>query len=143
MRLAEVLPHVNAALNGASVLLLVAGWIAIRRRRYRIHMRLMLAACASSALFLAGYLTRIALTGIHRFPGDGVLRDAYLGILSSHILLAAATLPLVAWTLRLSISRRFEKHRRIARITLPVWMYVSATGVIVYLMLYHLATRPT
>ena len=136
MGIAEILPTVNATLNGTSALLLLAGWLAVRRGRHKIHIRLMVAACVSSALFLAGYLTRIALTGTHRFPGTGPTRAAYVAILSSHTLLAAATLPLVTRTLFLSLSRRFAEHRRIARVTLPVWMYVSVTGVVVYLMLY-------
>jgi len=141
MHLAEILPTVNASLNGTSALLLLAGWIAVRRGWHSTHIRLMLAACASSTLFLAGYLTRITLTGAHRFPGAGLARAAYVAILSSHTLLAAATLPLVVRTLFLSLSGRFVEHRRIARVTLPVWMYVSVTGVVVYVMLYHLAPR--
>ena len=101
----------------------------------------MLAACASSVLFLAGYVTRIALTGTHRFPGTGALRAAYLLLLGSHTLLAAAALPLVLRTLQLSLTSRFPEHRRVARVTLPVWLYVSVTGVVVYVVLYHLAPR--
>jgi putative membrane protein len=101
----------------------------------------MLSALACSALFLVGYLTRLALTGTHRFPGGGALRATYLAVLGSHTLLAAAALPLVLRTLYLALRERFEAHRRLARWTFPIWAYVSATGVVVYLMLYHLAPR--
>jgi putative membrane protein len=136
--LAQVLPRVNAALNAASALLLLAGWRAIRAGRPEVHRAFMLSAFGSSALFLVGYLTRVALTGTHRFPGGGAVRAAYLAILGSHTLLAVAALPLVLRTLYLALRGRFEEHRKIARWTLPVWMYVSVTGVVVYVMLYHL-----
>lgn len=141
MTLAEALPTVNAVLNGTSAVLLVAGFVAIRRGARERHRALMLAACACSVLFLAGYFTRIALTGTHRFPGDGALRAAYLAVLLSHTVLAAAAGPLVLRTLFLAFRARFPDHRRIARATLPVWLYVSVTGVVVYVMLYHLAPR--
>jgi len=139
VRLAGLLPSVNAALNAASATLLFAGWRAIRARRVALHRALMLAACGSSVLFLAGYFTRIALTGTHRFPGGGSLRLAYLVILASHTLLAAVTLPLVLRTLQLSLGARFTEHRRVARFTFPIWIYVSITGVVVYVMLYWIA----
>jgi len=139
--LGEILPPVNAALNGASACLLVLGWRAIRSGRRERHRAFMLSALATSALFLAGYLSRIALTGTHRFPGTGALRAAYLALLGSHTLLAAAALPLVLRALWLAWKGRFDAHRRIARVTLPVWLYVSATGVLVYVVLYHLAPR--
>jgi putative membrane protein len=137
--LARLLPPVNAALNGASGLLLLAGWRAIRAGDRARHRRWMLGAFACSALFLAGYLTRVALTGSHPFPGGGWARAAYLVLLGSHTLLAAACLPLALTTLGLALRERFDIHRRLARLTLPVWLYVSATGVLVYLVLYHLA----
>ena len=140
MTLATTLPTVNAAFNATSAALLLLGWRAIRARRRELHRALMLGACASSVLFLAGYFTRIALTGVHRFPGGGALATAYLAILASHTILAALTLPLVLRTLQLSLGRRFPEHRRVARLTFPVWMYVSVTGVAVYVMLYHLAS---
>ena len=139
MTLGSVLPSVNAALNAASATLLFLGWRAIRGGHRERHRALMLAACASSVLFLAGYLTRIALTGTHRFPGTGSLRLAYLAVLGSHTVLAALTLPLALRTLQLSLSARYLEHRRVARLTFPVWIYVSLTGVVVYVMLYHLA----
>ena len=141
MTLAAALPTFNAALNAASAALLFAGWRAIRTRRRERHRALMLGACASSALFLAGYLTRVALTGTHRFPGEGALRAAYLALLASHTALAALALPLVLRTLQLSLGSRFPEHRRLARLTFPVWIYVSATGVAVYVMLYWVAPR--
>ena len=137
--LAAALPTVNASLNAASAALLLMGWRAIRAGRRELHRALMLGACASSVLFLGGYFTRIALTGTHRFPAGGTLRVTYLTVLASHTILAALTLPLVLRTLQLSLGQRFPEHRRVARLTLPVWMYVSVTGVAVYIMLYHLA----
>lgn len=139
MSLGEILPSVNATLNGTCAVLLLAGFTAIRRGRPALHRGLMLAACASSLLFLASYLTRIALTGTHRFPGGGALKAAYLAILLSHTVLAALAAPLVLRTLFLAFRERFPDHRRLARATLPIWMYVSVTGVVVYVMLYHLA----
>ena len=139
MNLGGTLPSVNAALNTASATLLFSGWRAIRAGRRDLHRALMLGACASSTLFLAGYLTRVALTGTHRFPGAGALRVAYLALLGSHTALAALTLPLVLRTLQLSFSARFPEHRRLARLTFPVWIYVSITGIVVYAMLYHVA----
>ncbi len=139
MALADVLPGVNAALNATSGVLAVLGFRAIRAGRRDTHRAFMIAAVTTSILFLAGYVTRMALTGTHRFPGGGALRAAYLLVLGSHTLLAAATLPMALRTLFLSLRERFPEHRRIARFTFPVWMYVSVTGVVVYVMLYHLA----
>ncbi len=139
MTLGSVLPGVNAALNALSAVLVVAGFVAIRRGRRDVHRALMLAAVASSVLFLAGYLTRVALTGMHRFPGQGLLRTAYLAVLGSHTLLAVVAAPLVIATLTLALRQRFGTHRRLARTTLPIWLYVSVTGVIVYVLLYRVA----
>jgi uncharacterized membrane protein YozB (DUF420 family) len=130
---------VNAALNATSATLLFLGWRAIRSGERIRHRNLMLAALGTSALFLVGYLTRIALTGTHRFPGDGWLRTGYLLLLGSHTLLAAAIVPLIAVTLWLAWKGRFDAHRRIARYTFPAWLYVSVTGVLVYVMLYWVA----
>jgi putative membrane protein len=137
--LADLLPSVNATLTATSAVLLVLGFRAIRAGRRETHRALMLAAVASSVLFLVSYVTRIALTGTHRFPGDGALRAVYLAVLASHTILAALAGPLVLRTLFLAFRARFPDHRRIARWTLPVWLYVSVTGVVVYVMLYHLA----
>ncbi|HET8540087.1 MAG TPA: DUF420 domain-containing protein [Anaeromyxobacter sp.] len=142
MTLADVLPPVNASLNATSAVLLVLGFRAIRAGRMARHRALMLGALASSLLFLAAYATRIALTGTHAFPGSGPLRAAYLVVLASHTALAALCGPLVLRTLFLAWRARFPGHRRIARVTLPVWLYVSVTGVAVYVMLYHLAPHP-
>jgi putative membrane protein len=138
MTLADALPTVNATLNATSAVLLLSGWRAIRAGRRDVHRALMLSASASSALFLAGYLTRIALTGTHRFPDGGLLRATYLVVLASHTFLAVTALPLVLRTLFLALRDRYPEHRRIARWTLPIWFYVSATGVAVYVMLYRL-----
>ncbi len=135
----EVLPSINALLNATSATLLLLGWRAIRVGKRERHRAFMLAACASSVLFLVGYFTRIALTGTHHFPGTGILRTGYLALLATHTVFAALTLPLVVRTLFLSLRQRFTEHRRIARLTFPVWMYVSITGVAVYILLYHVA----
>lgn len=141
MTLGELLPPVNATLNGTSAVLVILGWRAIRAGERQRHRALMLAALASSVLFLVGYLTRIALTGTHRFPGAGALRAIYLGVLGSHTVLAAFAAPLILWTLALALRARFPDHRRLARKTLPIWLYVSVTGVAVYVLLYQLAPR--
>ncbi len=137
--LSATLPAVNAALNATSAVLLLLGHRAIRRGAMETHRRLMLAAFGSSVLFLAGYVTRIALTGLHRFPGTGLLRAAYLAILASHTLLAATVAPLAVVALTLALRARFAGHRRVAKVTFPIWIYVSVTGVIVYGLLYHVA----
>jgi putative membrane protein len=139
MTVAAVLPSVNAALNATSAVLLVLGWRAIRRGARETHRRLMLAAFSTSTLFLACYLARVALTGTHRFPGSGAWKLAYLFLLASHTLLAAAAAPLAVRTLFLGLSSRFPAHRRLARATFPIWMFVSVSGVLVYVMLYRLA----
>jgi putative membrane protein len=139
MTLAETLPSVNAALNGTSAVLVVLGWIAIRRGRRETHRALMIAAVSSSALFLVSYLTRVALTGTHRFPAEGAAKAVYLAVLGSHTLLAALAAPMILRALFLALRARFPAHRRIARWAFPIWLYVSVTGVVVYWMLYHLA----
>ncbi|HQR30400.1 MAG TPA: DUF420 domain-containing protein [Anaeromyxobacteraceae bacterium] len=139
MNLAEILPPVNASLNATSAVLLVLGWRAIRAGRRERHKALMISALSTSGLFLVGYLTRVALTGTHRFPGQGALRAAYLLLLGSHTLLAAAIVPLVGFTLFHAWKGDFTAHRRVARYTLPAWLYVSVTGVLVYVMLYWVA----
>jgi len=139
MTLGEILPPVNAALNASSATLIFLGWRAIRTGHRTRHRNLMLSALGASALFLVGYLTRMALTGTHRFPGTGWLRTGYLVLLGSHTLLAATIVPLVAVTLWFAWKGRFDSHRRIARYALPAWLYVSVTGVLVYVMLYWVA----
>ncbi|MDR7521323.1 MAG: DUF420 domain-containing protein [Armatimonadota bacterium] len=132
------LPSVNAALNAASAALLVAAFRAVRRGQIGRHHTLMLAALATSALFLVSYLYYHAHAGATRFAGTGWIRPAYFALLGTHTVLAAAVLPLVVITLVRALRGQFSRHRRIARVTLPLWWYVSFSGVIVYLMLYHL-----
>jgi protein SCO1/2 len=129
-------PTLHALLNAASFLCLLAGWRAIRRKAVDRHRRWMLAALACSLLFLVSYLLWHARYGSRPFAGAGALRTAYLAILLSHTVLAAALVPLVGMTVVRALKGRFEAHRRIARFTLPVWLYVSVTGVVVYWMLY-------
>jgi putative membrane protein len=139
MTLAEALPSVNAGFNALSACALFAGYWAIRTRRFALHWKLMATAFAASTLFLIGYLTRFALTGVHRFPLDGPIRTAYYVLLTSHTILAVSVLPFVLRTLWLSaVKRKFAQHKRVAVWTFPVWAYVSVTGVIVYVMLYRL-----
>lgn len=132
------LPAINAVLNAASAVLLVAGFLAIRRRRIIVHRRLMLSAVTCSALFLASYLYYHAHVGATRFAGTGWARPAYFAILGTHTVLAAVIVPLVLVTLSRGLRAQFARHRPIARVTLPLWLYVSITGVAVYMMLYHL-----
>lgn len=136
-RLGAVLPTVNAALNSLSAVLLFCGWLAIRRREVTIHRRCMIGAFSVSALFLVSYLVRFALTGTHRYGGSGALKVVYLVLLFSHMALAAAVPVLAIASLWLGLKGRFDRHRRWVRWAYPIWMYVSVTGVIVYLMLYH------
>lgn len=131
------LPAVNATLNGAAAVLLTAGWVAIRRKRVAVHRFLMIAAVVTSALFLASYLTYHAVHGSRRFPGQGPIRAVYLTILASHTVLAAAVVPLVLVTLYRAWRGQDERHRAVARWTLPIWLYVSITGVTVYWLLYR------
>jgi putative membrane protein len=132
------LPVVNATLNGTSAVLLVLAYRAIRMREIDRHRRLMLSAAATSAVFLVTYLYYHAHVGSVRFPGHGPVRTLYFAILISHTILAAAIVPLVLRTLYLGLRRRDATHRRIARWTLPLWLYVSVTGVVIYVMLYRL-----
>jgi putative membrane protein len=134
----SVLPAVNAALNGASAVLLVSARGFIRRGRVTVHRALMLAAVGTSTLFLVSYLGYHAHAGIVRFQGHGWSRPLYFTILTTHTILAAVIVPLVAITLVFGLRRRDARHRAIARWTYPIWLYVSVTGVVIYLMLYHL-----
>ena len=133
----DALATVNAALNLTSTVLLLAGYRHIRRRDTRRHRRCMIGAVAASALFLVLYLLRFSLTGTHTFQGPETVRRVYLAVLFSHMVLAAAVVPLVLRLLHLARRRRFKAHRALARWTFPVWLYVSVTGLFVYLMLYH------
>lgn len=131
------LPTVNATLNGVAGLLLVAGYLAIRSRRIRLHRALMTGAFGCSVLFLVSYLVYHAQVGSVRFQGPGAIRTVYLAILLTHTVLAAVVPVLAVVTLRRALEGRFAAHRRIARWTFPIWLYVSATGVAVYWMLYR------
>lgn len=132
------LPTVNAVLNGTSAILLTMGYLFIRRRKMKVHRVFMLAAFGVSALFLISYLTYHYNVGSVAFNGEGWIRPIYFTVLISHIVLAAAILPLVIVVLVRALRERFDRHARIARWALPVWLYVSASGVVVYLMLYRI-----
>ncbi len=132
------LPALNAALNATATILLLVGWGLIRRRRTEAHRRAMLSAFVCSALFLVSYLVYHFQAGSVRFQGTGAARTLYLSILLSHTLLAAAVPFLAVVTLVRALARRYDRHRRIARWTLPIWLYVSATGVVIYWMLYQM-----
>jgi uncharacterized membrane protein YozB (DUF420 family) len=132
------LPALNATLNAASAVLLLLGYLAIRRRARETHRRFMIAALATSATFLVSYLVYHFQVGSVPFRGQGGLRLAYFTILLSHTVLAVAIVPLVLVTLVRALRERFDAHRRIARLTLPLWSYVSVTGVVIYWMLYRL-----
>jgi putative membrane protein len=135
--LGDHLALVNAILNGASALLILLGRVAIARGRRDVHRGLMLGALGTSATFLVSYLTRVALTGTHADPHHGIVHVTYLAILITHMLLAIAVVPMVLRALWLAYKGRFAQHRSLARVTFPVWLYVSVTGVVVYVMLYH------
>ncbi len=133
----ELLAPINASLNATASLCLLAGFRFIRQRRIDAHRKAMLGAFTASALFLVFYLTRSALTGTHEFAGEGAARVFYLTILFSHMVLAVVIVPMVLRALYLARAGRFTEHRRIARWTFPIWLYVSVTGLLVYVMLYH------
>jgi uncharacterized membrane protein YozB (DUF420 family) len=132
------LPAVNATLNAIAAILLTCGYVMIRRRRIETHRRFMLAAFATSALFLLSYVIYHANIGSKPFTGQGAIRTVYFTILLTHVVLAAVILPMAIITLTHALRARFEKHVPIARWTLPLWLYVSVTGVVVYWMLYRL-----
>jgi putative membrane protein len=132
------LPAVNATLNGLATVLLVCGYVLVRRRRFEQHRRAMLGAFATSVLFLISYVVYHANAGSRPFPGQGPIRSVYFTILITHVILAAAIVPMALVTLSRALGRRYDAHRRIARWTLPIWLYVSVTGVVVYLMLYRM-----
>ena len=134
----SLLPHLNAFLNGSSAILLTSGYLAVRRGRVRLHRNFQLSAFITSILFLVSYLTYHYFHGSTRFLGQGIVRWLYFTILLTHTILAIAVVPLVLITLARAARGDFERHRKIARWTLPIWLYVSITGVVVYLMLYHL-----
>jgi len=132
------LPLLNASLNGIATVLLIAGYVLIRRGRREAHRKVMLAAFATSVLFLVSYVIYHANAGSRPFTGQGPIRAVYFTILITHIILAAAVPPLAALTLWRGYAGRFAGHVRIARWTLPIWLYVSVTGIAVYWMLYQM-----
>lgn len=132
------LPTLNAILNSISAILLLTGYLFIRQKMIRAHRACMSGAFVTSTLFLISYLFYHYHHGATRFPGEGIARLIYLSVLGTHTVLAAAIVPMVLITFARALSKRFDKHRKIARWTFPIWLYVSVTGVIVYLMLYHL-----
>ncbi len=134
-------PAVNAMLNGSAAVFLVAGGLAIRKRRLAFHRLCMLGAFTASTVFLASYLARFATTGAHRYPGSGGDKTFYLILLGTHTILAAAAVPLILRALWLAWHDRRAQHRRIARWAYPIWLYVSVSGVAVYFMLYHLGPQ--
>ncbi|HEV8523805.1 MAG TPA: DUF420 domain-containing protein [Terriglobales bacterium] len=131
-------PALNATLNGTSAVLIAVGRMLIRRGRVLAHRSCMIAAVVTSSLFLMSYLYYHWQVGSVRFEGQGWIRPVYFAILFSHTVLAAAVVPLVIVTLARALRERFDRHRKIARWTYPIWLYVSVTGVVIYVMLYHL-----
>lgn len=137
MRVSD-LPALNATLNGVAALFLLSGYVLIRRRRIRAHRACMLSAFAASACFLVSYVVYHANAGSKPFPGTGPIRAVYFFILVTHVVLAAAIVPMAIVTLSRALRERFDYHVPIARWTLPIWAYVSVTGVVIYVMLYQL-----
>jgi len=139
MTATEIFPPVNASLNALSGILLLIGYVHIRNKRIAQHRRFMLAACASSLTFLACYVTYHYLKGgvVTKFAGTGAMRTLYLSILTSHTILAVTIVPLAIISVINGLKMRVPQHRRVAKWTFPLWMYVSVTGVLVYFFLYH------
>jgi uncharacterized membrane protein YozB (DUF420 family) len=139
----SIFPALNATLNGVSAVLIATGHFLIHRGKVQLHRTFMIAAVVTSSLFLISYLYYHAHVGSVRFPGQGWVRPVYFALLISHTLLAAVVVPLVLLSLTAGLRGRFERHRRVARWTYPIWLYVSVTGVVVYLMLYQIyGARP-
>ena len=132
------LPALNATLNATCAILLTIGWILIKRGRIRQHRAVMIAAVSVSALFLVSYLVYHAQVGSVRFTKTGPIRTVYFTVLLTHTVLAAVIVPMVLVTLSRGLRGKYDPHRRLARWTMPIWLYVSITGVIVYVMLYRL-----
>lgn len=132
------LPALNATLNGIAAILLVTGYLFIKHGRRRQHQWCMLGALTTSALFLVSYVTYHLHAGSRPFPGQGPIRVVYFAILITHVILAAVIVPLALLTALRGLRSQFDKHVRIARWTFPVWVYVSVTGVVIYLMLYEI-----
>jgi len=136
--LVAILPQLLASLNAINIALLLSAYAAIRRGDRERHRTLMVVNLGIAVLFLAIYITQTTLVGYKRFPGDDWVRTVFLVVLTSHTILAVSLVPLVLRTVYLAWKQRFAAHRRIARVTFPIWLYVSATGVVVYWMINHL-----
>lgn len=134
----SVFPHLNASLNACSMVLIVCGLVAIKHRRIELHKRCMLGAASTSALFLICYLIYHFAVGSVKFKGEGTLRTVYLMILLTHTVLAIVQVPLIVITILHGLKGRIGKHKKLAKVTAPIWLYVSFTGVVVYWMLYQL-----
>ena len=134
----QILPSVNATLNATAAVLLLWGYWLIRHKRIDTHRKVMISAFCVSCVFLACYILYHAMAGVVRFPKTGPIRTVYLSILGTHTVLAATVPVLAIITLQRGLAKRFDKHRRIAKWTFPIWLYVSVTGVVVYVMLYHM-----
>ncbi|MBI3450019.1 MAG: DUF420 domain-containing protein [Acidobacteria bacterium] len=132
------LPHLNAALNATSLVLLTAGFTFIRLKKIAAHRACMLSAFVVAILFLISYVVYHYHAGSTHFPGTGIIRPVYFFILTTHVILAASIVPLAIVTMRRAFKGQIDRHKSIAHFTLPLWMYVSVTGLIVYAMLYHL-----
>lgn len=132
------LPALNATLNGIAAILLISGYLLIKRGHQRQHQWCMIAALSTSALFLVSYVTYHLHAGSRPFPGQGAIRLVYFAILITHVILAAIIVPLALITATRGLRSQFDKHVKIARWTFPLWVYVSVTGVVIYLMLYEL-----
>lgn len=137
MTSATVLPHVNAALNALSTILLVIGFILIRSGRRDVHRKVMIAALSVSAVFLVSYLTYHFTAPIFVFPGTGWTRPAYYALLISHVILSIVVTPMVVMTAARALKGTFDRHKAIARWTIGAWLYVTVTGVMIYVILYH------
>jgi uncharacterized membrane protein YozB (DUF420 family) len=133
----SVFPALNATLNGASAVLITTGRLLIRQKRVQLHRACMIAAVATSTVFLGCYLYYHAHVGSVHFPGQGWVRPVYFTLLISHTILAATVVPLVLISLFAALRGSFDRHRRVARWTFPIWLYVSVTGVVVYVVLYR------
>jgi uncharacterized membrane protein YozB (DUF420 family) len=142
MNVIAVLPHVNAGLNAAAAVCLLIGFVLIRAGAKRAHRSFMLTAAGISAVFLISYVTLRFFAPIFAFQGEGAIRIFYFTLLATHVVMAMAIVPLVGVTLYRALTGKFERHKRIARWTWPVWMYVSVTGIAVYLMLYQFFPGP-
>lgn len=133
----DLLARINAGLNLTSLILLILGYLFILRKQVSRHRACMIGAVTASAMFLVLYVTRFSLTGTHTFAGEGTVRVVYLTVLFTHMILAVVIVPLIVRLLFLARRKRFQEHKRLARWTYPMWVYVSTTGLLVYAMLYH------